>query len=107
MSAIGPGDLVAYVGRENNLCDEDHRPANRKHGLHGLVRGRVYSVESITRLSACGLGLFLREVPTSNPAGLCHGIFRKIDAPKTEIADRIKACRPLTAPARPALKVVG
>lgn len=85
---IRAGDVVVCV---------DTAPRRPKQNISKIRRGGYYRVTGLTvtrflRLPAITLGVHEsdgREITYAKDR------FRKIDAPKTEISERIKACRPV------------
>lgn len=60
-----------------------------------LKLGAFYRVERVWRDSGGGLIKPQGIRPGTCTGGYCCSRFRKIEAPKSEIADRIKSCRPI------------
>lgn len=92
---IEAGDKVVCVGRENSTCryPDLHRLAEARRPPRNLRRGGVYLVTEVGPSPYCGALLQLAGL--TSPYGFCVGVFRKIEAPRTEIAERIKQCKPI------------
>lgn len=90
MSArFSPGDVV--------VCRNARGPA-RKGWLAPtqLVNGAFYRVRRVWRDPDWGMCVVLADIEANTVnGGFLATRFRKIEAPKTEIADRIRACKPV------------
>lgn len=98
-SDIQPGDVVVCVPLELSTCPNtsSHAAHMRAAGEKSMLKaGRLYRVDGVIPNPVDGRTLALAGLPTG--AGWCCGRFRKIDAPKSELSERIKACRPIRQP---------
>jgi hypothetical protein len=92
MSApFSPGDVVVCVDVTPRAW---HTVYNRRY-LRRLTKGKFYRVDAV-KAHDLGLCLILAGFSHGKHAAGWHSTrFRKIEAPKSEIADRIRACKPV------------
>lgn len=91
MSEFQVGDIVVCVDAESCTIAGCHSP---KYGS-GLKTGRYYTISGIFSDVRWGDCVTLADlIAITVNGGFLARRFRKIDAPRTEIADRIRACKP-------------